>query len=138
VAINQLAQSGEAPESVDMTKTVLAVDDSKIMRDLLSFSLKQAGYNVLQAENGEEATRMLDTHEADCIVTDINMPVMDGIELVKTLRATGTHKEVPILLLATDSEELKRQTGRHAGANGWVPKPFNPAQLVETVRKVCV
>jgi two-component system chemotaxis response regulator CheY len=113
-----------------MTKTVLAVDDSKVMRDMMTFSLEQAGYNVVQAEDGAQAMAILNDCKPDCILADISMPEMDGVELVRTLRATGVHKDIPILLLATQSEELKKFSGRHAGANGWITKPFNTVALL--------
>jgi len=119
-----------------MKKTIIAVDDSKIMRDMMTFTLQRAGYNVLQAENGSDALALLGDRTADCVVTDVAMPVMDGIELIKNMRG-GKHKDVPIVMMTRSNEELKRQMGRSAGANGWVDKPFNPERLVAAVAKAC-
>jgi two-component system chemotaxis response regulator CheY len=119
-----------------MKKTVIAVDDSKIMRDMLTFVLQRAGYNVLPAENGADALDLLKQRAADCVVTDLTMPVMDGLQLIKSMQA-GPHKSVPVVMMACMNEDLKRQQGRSAGASGWVDKPFNPERLVMAVGKAC-
>lgn len=120
-----------------MSKTVLAVDDSKTMREMVSFTLKDAGFNVLEAEDGRAALTVLEQTLIDVIITDLNMPNMDGIELIKAVRANVKHKFAPILMLTTESDPTKKQSGREAGATGWIVKPFSPDKLVEVVRKVC-
>lgn len=119
-----------------MTKTVMTVDDSKTMRDMVAFTLKQAGFDVKMAENGQEALSVLGDELVDCIVTDLNMPIMDGLQLIKELRAHPVHKGTPILMLTTESDEAKKQQGRDAGATGWLVKPFNPDKLINTINRV--
>jgi len=120
-----------------MTKKVLAVDDSKTMRDMVNFTLKNAGFEVLEAEDGVKAMAMVKNHKFDVVVTDINMPNMDGISLVKELRATAEHRSTPILILTTEGGDDKKALGRAAGATGWIVKPFSPDKLVQVVNKVC-
>jgi two-component system chemotaxis response regulator CheY len=120
-----------------MTRRVLTVDDSKTMRDMVSFTLKQAGYDVVEAVDGSNALSVLAAGKVDCIITDLNMPVMDGIQLIRSVRADPTHRATPILMLTTESDDSKKSAGREAGATGWLVKPFNPEKLVQTVRKVC-
>ena len=121
-----------------MSKKILAVDDSKTMRDMVAFTLKNAGFEVVQAHDGEDAVRMLDIHgEVDLVITDLNMPNMDGFALVDHLRGSMKHKNVPILMLTTESDAEKKQRGRSGGATGWIVKPFNPDKLIEAVNKVC-
>jgi two-component system chemotaxis response regulator CheY len=112
------------------------VDDSKTMRDMVSFTLKQAGFDVKIAEHGQDALAVLGDVRVDCIVTDLNMPVMDGLQLIKELRAHPVHKTTPILMLTTESDEERKQLGREAGATGWLVKPFNPEKLVTTINRV--
>ncbi len=119
-----------------MSKTVLTVDDSKTMREMVAFTLKQAGFAVKQAEHGEDALSVLGEQAVDCIVTDLNMPIMDGLQLIRQLRGHPVHKGTPILMLTTESDEGKKQQGRDAGATGWLVKPFNPEKLVNTINKV--
>jgi two-component system chemotaxis response regulator CheY len=109
----------------NMTKTVLTVDDSKTMLQMLQFALKQGGYQVL-----------LDDNDVDVIITDINMPVMDGITFIKELRKKAKNKATPVLILTTESSQAKKQEGRAAGATGWIVKPFDPGKLLEVIRKV--
>lgn len=120
-----------------MSKKILTVDDSKTMRDMVSFTLRQAGFDVVEAVDGRNAIDVLSGGRVDCIITDLNMPVMDGIELIRKLRADPRHKATPILMLTTESDDTKKNEGRAAGATGWLVKPFNPDKLVATVRKVC-
>lgn len=119
-----------------MTITVMTVDDSRTMRDMVSFTLKEAGYSVLEAEDGQEALSVLTTQKADVIITDLNMPKMDGITLIKELRAKPNFSATPILMLTTESDESKKMAGREAGATGWIVKPFNPEKLLSVVKKV--
>ncbi|MEM9046566.1 MAG: response regulator [Pseudomonadota bacterium] len=120
-----------------MQKRVLTVDDSKTMRDMLLVTLKQAGYDVLQAEDGQEALTKLESAEVDVIITDINMPVMDGIAFIKACRGKAAFASTPILTLTTESSDAKKAEGRNAGATGWIVKPFNPDSLIRVIEKVC-
>jgi two-component system chemotaxis response regulator CheY len=119
-----------------VNKTVLTVDDSKAVRDMVAFTLKQAGYDVKQASDGQNALDVLGADKVDCIVTDLNMPVMDGLELIKQLRQHPIHKRTPILMLTTEKDPSKKQAGREAGATGWIVKPFNSDKLINTIKKV--
>ena len=120
-----------------MGKKALTVDDSKTMRDMVSFTLKSAGFDVIEAEDGTEAMKVLGTAPVDVVVTDLNMPNMNGIELIKQLRSHPTHKGTPILMLTTESDGSKKEEGKVAGATGWIVKPFQPDKLVAVVKKVC-
>ncbi len=120
-----------------MAKSVLAVDDSKTMRDMVSFTLRGAGYAVIEADNGVNALKALQGQKVDVIITDINMPEMDGITLVKRIRGLPQHAGTPVLILTTESDPGKKNEGRAAGATGWIVKPFSPDQLLQIVAKVC-
>lgn len=116
--------------------SVLAVDDSASMRQMVAFTLKGAGYTVVEAVDGVDALNKAKTQKFDCVVTDVNMPNMDGITLIKELRALPNYKFVPMLMLTTESGMDKKQQGKAAGATGWIVKPFNPDQLLKTIKKV--
>lgn len=116
--------------------TILTVDDTASMRQMVSYTLSDAGYEVEQAADGQEALDFCNKQKFDLVIADINMPVMDGITLVKKLRGTKDYKFTPILMLTTESQEDKRQEGKTAGATGWIVKPFNPDQLVNVVKNV--
>jgi len=118
-----------------MPKTILIVDDSASMRQLVSFALRDAGYEVIDAVNGKDALGKLNGGKVDMVVTDLNMPEMDGIELIKQLRNTHAHRFTPIVMLTTESQESKKQEGKTVGASGWIVKPFTPEQLIDVVRK---
>ena len=120
-----------------MAKCVLAVDDSKTMRDMVSFTLRGAGYTVLEAENGVAALKVLEGKKPDVIITDVNMPEMDGLTLTKRIRALPAHSGTPILILTTESDANKKNEGRAAGATGWIVKPFSPDKLLQVIAKVC-
>lgn len=120
-----------------MKKKVLTVDDSRTMRDMVTFTLKGAGYDVLEAGDGQQALTVIAANKVDLVITDLNMPVMDGLTLIKRLRAAPTHRTLPILMLTTESDEKKKAEGRTAGATGWIVKPFNPEKLISVVQKVC-
>ena len=121
-----------------MAKKILTVDDSKTMREMVAFTLKGAGYEVTEAEDGKNALDVLGGGlKPDLIITDLNMPVMDGFELVTALRNNPAYKYVPILILTTESDPAKKERGKAAGATGWIVKPFNPEKLVQVVKKVC-
>jgi len=115
---------------------IMAVDDTTTMRQMVSFTLTEAGHSVVEAKDGIEALEIAKTKPIDAFIVDINMPRMDGITLVKELRAISNYKFVPILMLTTESQEEKRQEGKSAGATGWLVKPFNPEQLVNIIKKV--
>jgi two-component system chemotaxis response regulator CheY len=116
--------------------TILAVDDSASMRQMVSFTLKGAGYDVTEAKDGVEALSIAKTNSFNLVLTDVNMPGMDGITLTKELRSLPNYKFVPILTLTTESSDDKKKAGKAAGATGWIVKPFNPDQLLATVKKV--
>jgi len=115
---------------------ILAVDDSASMRQMVSFTLKGAGYTVVDAVDGVDALNKAKQQKFDCVVTDVNMPNKDGITLIKDLRALPNYKFVPMLMLTTESGMDKKQQGKAAGATGWIVKPFNPEQLLKTIKKV--
>ncbi|WP_306017595.1 response regulator [Balneatrix alpica] len=115
---------------------ILAVDDSASMRQMVAFTLKGAGYKVTDAVDGMDALSKAKTQKFDLVLTDINMPNMDGITLVKELRALPNYKFTPILVLTTESTDDKKMSGKVAGATGWLVKPFNPDKLLATIKKV--
>lgn len=115
---------------------ILAVDDSASMRQMVAFTLKGAGHQVTEAADGEDALRLAKTQTFNLVLTDVNMPRMDGITLTKELRALPNYRFTPILTLTTESSQDKKMAGKAAGATGWIVKPFNPDQLLATVKKV--
>ncbi len=118
-----------------MSKTILAVDDSASIRQMVGFTLRNAGYDVVEAVNGRDAlAKMAD--RVHMVLTDLNMPEVDGIELVKRIRAGSANRYVPIVLLTTESQDSKKQEARAAGATGWIVKPFRPDQLLAVVKRV--
>ena len=119
-----------------MSKTILTVDDSRTMRDMLRLALSAAGYSVIQAEDGMHGLEVLADADPDLIITDINMPRMDGFGFISHVRQGGRHRAVPILVLSTESDAEKKQRARTAGATGWIVKPFDPVKLVDAVRRV--
>ena len=116
--------------------TILTVDDTASMRQMISFTLSSVGHEIIQASDGKEALQLLQGKKVDLVIADVNMPNMDGIALVKSLREQADYKFTPILMLTTESQESKRQQGKVAGATGWIVKPFNPEQLLTIVKKV--
>ena len=116
--------------------SILAVDDSASMRQMVTFTLKGAGYEVVEAADGVQALNAAKTRRFNLVITDVNMPNMDGIALIKELRALPNYKFTPLLMLTTESSPEKKQLGKAAGATGWIVKPFNPEQLLSTVKKV--
>ncbi len=119
-----------------MAASILAVDDSVSMRQMVSFTLKGAGYDVVEAGDGVEALDIAREKSVNLVITDVNMPNMDGISLIKELRSLPSYKFTPLLMLTTESSSEKKQQGRAAGATGWIVKPFNPEQLLNMVKKV--
>ena len=116
--------------------SILAVDDSASMRQMVSFTLKSAGYNDVEAVDGQDAWEKAGGRTFDLVLTDQNMPRMDGISLTKKLRETSQFKATPILILTTESSDQMKQAGRSAGATGWLVKPFDPTKLLEVIKKV--
>lgn len=119
-----------------MNKTILTVDDSSSVRQMVSFTLREAGYDVVEACDGKDALTKLNGDSIKMIVTDLNMPNMDGIELIKNVRAMASYKFIPIIMLTTESQESKKMEGRKVGATGWIVKPFKPEQLIAVTKKV--
>lgn len=120
-----------------MSKVVLTVDDSKTMRNMLRMALTEAGYTVLQADDGIQGVEVLaSSQEIDVIITDINMPRMDGFGFIDHVRKDRADRSTPILVLTTESDVEKKQRARQAGATGWIVKPFDAAKLVAAVRRV--
>jgi len=119
-----------------MGKRILAVDDSASIRQMVSFTLKGAGYEVVEAVDGRDALSKLNSNPIHMVITDLNMPNLDGIGLVKGIRANQAHKFIPVILLTTESQESKKIEGKQAGATGWIVKPFKPEQLIAVIKKV--
>lgn len=119
-----------------MGKQVLIVDDSPSMRQMVTFTLAEDGFDIVEADCGTSALDKLSGASANCVITDINMPGMNGIELIKSIRSNDKHKFTPIIVLTTESEAAKQDEGKNAGATAWLVKPFTPEKLKETVRKV--
>jgi len=119
-----------------MAATIMTVDDSATIRKMVSWTLKGAGHDVMEASDGVEALRALTARAADIVISDINMPNMDGIELTRQLRALPSFARTPIILLTTESDAEKKAQGRAAGATGWIVKPFSQDQLLAIVAKV--
>ncbi len=119
-----------------MSKRILAVDDSASIRQMVAFTLKGAGYEVVEAVDGKDALSKLNGNPVHMVITDLNMPNLDGIGLVKGLRANPSYKFIPIILLTTESQESKKLEGKEAGATGWIVKPFKPEQLIAVIKKV--
>jgi two-component system chemotaxis response regulator CheY len=116
--------------------TGLIVDDSISVRQMVAYTLSQAGFTVLEAGNGEEGLRVLDGRRIDVIITDLNMPVMDGIAFIRAVRARAATRFTPVLMLTTESQATKKAEGKSAGATGWIVKPFQPDRLLDTIRRV--
>ncbi|MBH0000602.1 response regulator [Pseudoalteromonas sp. NSLLW24] len=117
-------------------KRILAVDDSASMRQMVSFTLKTAGFDVTEAKDGSEALAIAKQQDFDAVISDVNMPLMDGITLIRELRTLPSYKFTPLLMLTTESGLEKKIEGKAAGATGWIVKPFNPDQLLAVIKKV--
>ena len=115
---------------------ILTADDSGLMRQMISIALKNAGFNVVEAFDGQDALEKVNSRDFNLVLTDQNMPRMDGIELTKKLRENPKFKTMPILILSGESSDQMKQAGRTAGATGWLLKPFDPAKLIEVIGKV--
>lgn len=119
-----------------MAKTILTVDDSRTMREMLKAALTDAGMDVIQAEDGVHGLEVLEGSMPDVIITDINMPRMDGFGFIEAVRSSGRHRAIPILVLTTESVGEKKDRARRAGASGWIVKPFDPVKLVSAINRV--
>jgi two-component system, chemotaxis family, chemotaxis protein CheY len=119
-----------------MSKTILIVDDSTSIRQLILFTLSNEGYSLVEAVDGLDALEKAKNTRVDMVITDLNMPNMDGIELIQVLRTNPEFKFTPILMLTTESAMIKKNSGRQAGATGWIVKPFKPEQLIAVVKKL--
>lgn len=119
-----------------MGKTILIVDDSPSVRQVVGIALKGAGYEVIEGCDGKDALTKLDGRKVHLIISDVNMPNMDGITFVKEVKKLGTYKFTPIIMLTTESQESKKREGQEAGAKAWVVKPFQPAQMLAAVSKL--
>ncbi len=119
-----------------MNRTIVTADDSASVRQMVSFTLRQAGYEIIEAVDGRDALAKINSATVHMLITDLNMPNMDGIELIRQVRAAPSGRYMPIIMLTTESQESKKQEGRAAGATGWIVKPFKPDQLVAVVKKV--
>ncbi len=118
-----------------MGKVILTVDDSASMRQMVKFTLSDAGYTVIEASDGQDALQKL-TRPVNLVITDLNMPRLDGIGLIRSLRANPAHKGVPIIMLTTESQESRKLEGKAAGATGWIVKPFTMQQILAVVKRM--
>ena len=120
-----------------MSKLIMTVDDSVSIRQMVSFTLKREGFEIVEAVDGVDAMKKLNTDsQVHMMITDLNMPNMDGIELIRNVRANPRYKFMPIIMLTTESQEERKQEGKAAGATGWIVKPFKPEQLLGVIKKV--
>ncbi len=119
-----------------MSRTILAADDSASIRQMIAFTLRRADYEVIEAENGKDALEKLGNADVLMVITDLDMPEMNGIELIKKIRIRAKYKSLPIVMLTTESAATVKQTAKAAGATGWITKPFTPAQLIGVVSKL--
>ncbi|MFH0810467.1 MAG: response regulator [Pseudomonadota bacterium] len=119
-----------------MGRTILTADDSASMRQMVSFTLRQAGYEIIEAVDGRDALNKINGSTVHMLITDLNMPNMDGIDLIRNVRVAPANKCIPIIMLTTEFQDSKKQEGKVAGATGWIVKPFKPEQLVAVVKKV--
>ena len=119
-----------------MAKKVLIVDDSSSVRTVARMALRERGYEVIEASNGKEALEKLDSERCHLVISDVNMPTMDGITLLKEIKRHPNHKFTPVIMLTTEAGEDKKQEGRAAGAKAWITKPFQPQLLVDAVSKL--
>ncbi len=119
-----------------MQKTVLVVEDAPTIRSMVSFTLKSAGYEIIEAEDGVDAMGKLDGQNLDMILVDLNMPNMNGFEFIQKTRTVQANKSIPIIVLTIESDNEKKQTARAAGVTAWITKPFKPDQLLALVKKI--
>ena len=119
-----------------MNKVIMTVDDSQSVRQMVNFTLKNAGYDVVEASDGSDALVKLNGSRVHMIITDLNMPNLDGLGLIRSVRGRAEYRFIPIIMLTTESQAEKKQEGKAAGATGWIVKPFRPDQLLAVVKKV--
>jgi len=119
-----------------MSKRIMIVDDSATVRQVLQMTLEGAGYDILDAVDGQDALAKLEDARLDMVITDLNMPNLDGIGLIRKIRQHAAYRFIPIVMLTTESAEEKKQEGKAAGASGWIVKPFKPEQLLKVVKMV--
>ena len=119
-----------------MTRIIMTVDDSASMRQMVSFTLRKADYQVVEAVDGQDAVNKLEQYKLDMLITDLNMPNMDGIELIKKVRIHPHYQYIPIIIVTTESQTIKKLEGKAAGATGWIVKPFKPEQLLTVIKRV--
>ncbi len=119
-----------------MAKTIMTVDDSASIRQMVAFTLKQSGCTVVEAVDGRDALNKLSAQKVDMLLTDLNMPNLDGIGLIKGVRSGTLNKFIPIIMLTTESQDSRKAEGKAAGATGWIVKPFKPEQLIAVIKKV--
>ncbi len=119
-----------------MTKTIMVVDDSSSIRQMMAFTLENAGYDVVEAKNGKDALDKLSGLQVNMIITDLNMPNVNGLDLIRSVRSTSGHKYIPIVVLTTESHASKKRESKEAGATGWITKPFKPEQLIGVIKRV--
>jgi two-component system, chemotaxis family, chemotaxis protein CheY len=128
---------GNAAADASAVKTVLTIDDSRTMRDMLRLALSGAGFTVVQAVDGQDGLKVLPQQPIDVIITDINMPKLDGYGVIRAVRSDPAYNETPILVLSTEAEQGSKDIASEAGANGWVVKPFDPDGLIKLINTVC-
>ena len=121
-----------------MAKLVMVVDDSASIRMVVGIALRSAGYDVVEAKDGQDALNKLTGQKINLIISDVNMPIMDGITFVKSVKQLANYKFTPIIMLTTESDESKKREGQAAGAKAWVVKPFKPEQMLGAVQKLCL
>ncbi len=119
-----------------MSKKILIVDDSESIRDVVNFTLENEGHEVMVGVDGKDAQQYLNGQNIDLVITDLYMPEMDGIELIKSIRQKNDYKHTPILFLTTESQQEKKLEAKKAGATGWIVKPFVPDQIISVINKV--
>ncbi len=119
-----------------MDKTILIVDDSESIREVVIFTLENAGYKVLAAKDGKDALQYLDGRQLDMVLTDLHMPNMDGLGLIREIRQMNTYKYTPILYLTTESQQSIKMEAKNAGATGWIVKPFMPEKLIAAIGRI--
>jgi two-component system chemotaxis response regulator CheY len=124
------------PQEGEMSKRILSADDSASIRQLVVFTLEKEGYEVVSAVDGQDALQKAKSSLVDMVITDLNMPNMDGLELIQALRSEPAFKFTPIVMLTTESAMIKKDAGKQAGATGWIVKPFKPEQLIAVVKRL--
>jgi two-component system chemotaxis response regulator CheY len=119
-----------------MAKKIMTVEDSTSLREMISFVIREAGYDAIEAKDGRDALAKLNGCPVDLVITDLNMPLMNGIELTRSIRSSPAYKFIPIIFLTTESQVQKKDAAKEAGATGWIVKPFKPEQLLKVIKKV--